>query len=389
MVDLRGGAARATSPRVLYWRETTDAQPFETGIQRVTRQLADGLVRHGVDLVPVGWDAGRRLLRLPTPLQGELAADWLLLPEIPMSLLSEGLDPIQLARAYGLRSAAIVHDLIPVRLSHLYDASAQALYGRYFRMFANTDLIFATTDLVAGHLRTHLKTVGLTVPPIVVVPLPGQFAHTSRVQEASVKRRPDDPLRLLTVATWEPRKNLSRLLRGVHLAQDRGGLQIHLTLVGRRDSYPEHDAEIEAILTTIPGATARDRADDRELAELYKASHASVYPSCDEGFGMPVLESLWLGRPCVCHAGSAMAEVAPGGGTMMINMADDAAIATALTRLAAEPSLIDQLTNDALARPLRTWDNYAADVASRLQLASEPQTPSQRGPAGRYQEAVR
>ncbi|WP_210246610.1 glycosyltransferase [Methylobacterium sp. WL120] len=306
-----------------------------------------------------------------------------------MSLLSEGLDPIQLARAYGLRSAAIVHDLIPVRLSHLYDASAQALYGRYFRMFANTDLIFATTDLVAGHLRTHLKTVGLTVPPIVVVPLPGQFAHTSRVQEASVKRRPDDPLRLLTVATWEPRKNLSRLLRGVHLAQDRGGLQIHLTLVGRRDSYPEHDAEIEAILTTIPGATARDRADDRELAELYKASHASVYPSCDEGFGMPVLESLWLGRPCVCHAGSAMAEVAPGGGTMMINMADDAAIATALTRLAAEPSLIDQLTNDALARPLRTWDNYAADVASRLQLASEPQTPSQRGPAGRYQEAVR
>ncbi|WP_147765174.1 glycosyltransferase [Methylobacterium sp. WL12] len=371
-VDVRGGAARATSPRILYWCETTDSQPFETGIQRVTRQLADGLVRRGADLVPVGWDAGRRLLRLPKPAEGELAADWLLLPEIPISVLREGLDPIQLARAYGLRSAAIVHDLIPVRLPHLYDAAAQKLYRRYFRMFARTDLIFATTDLVAGHLRTYLRTEGLTVPPIMVVPLPGQFSDTPRVQEAPIKRRPGDPLQLLTVAAWEPRKNLLRLLRGVRLAQSRGGLQIKLTLVGRRGCYPEHDAEIEALLMTIGGATARARTDNRELAELYDACHVSVYPSYDEGFGMPVLESLWLGRPCLCHAGSAMAEVAPGGGTMMTDMANDTAIAAALTRLAAEPSLIDQLTNAALARPLRTWANYAADVASRLQLASAP-----------------
>lgn len=366
-VDLRGGAACATSPRILYWCETTDSQPFETGIQRVTRRLADGLVRRGVDVVPTGWDARRRLLRLPKPAEGELAADWLLLPEIPISVLGEGLDPIQVARAYGLRSAAIVHDLIPVRLPHLYDADAQAVYRRYFRMFASTDLVFATTDLVAGHLRTYLRTEGLTVPPIMVVPLPGQFADTPRVQKAPTKRRPGDPLRLLTVATWEPRKNLLRLLRGVRLAQSRGDLQIELTLVGRRDCYPEHDAEIDALLMTISGATARARTDNRELAELYEACHASVYPSCDEGFGMPVLESLWLGRPCLCHAGSAMAEVAPGGGTMMIDMANETAIAAALTRLAAEPSLLDQLTDEAVARPLRTWADYAADVASRLQ----------------------
>lgn len=369
VVNLRGGAARATSPRILYWCETTDSQPFETGIQRVTRRLADGLVQRGVDLVPVGWDAGRRLLRFPKPHGGEVAADWLLLPEIPISVLGEGLDPIQLARAYGLRSAAIVHDLIPVRSPHLYDSNAQVLYRRYFRMFSKSDLVFATTDLVAGHLRKYLKTEGLTVPPIVVVSLPGQFADTPRVQEAPVGRRPGDPLKLLTVATWEPRKNLLRLLLGVRLAQNRGGLPIHLTLVGRRGCYPEHDAQIEVLLTTISGATARARTDNRELAELYEACHVSVYPSCDEGFGMPVLESLWLGRPCLCHAGSAMAEVAPGGGTMMTDMADETAIAAALTQLAAEPSLIDQLTDDALARPLRTWADYAADVASRLPQA--------------------
>ncbi|TXN20723.1 glycosyltransferase [Methylobacterium sp. WL9] len=352
-------------PKVLYWRETTDAQPFETGIQRVTRRLADGLVRRGFDLAATGWDPVRRLLRVCETAAGP-GAEWLLLPEIPMSMLGEGPDPIQLAHAHGLRAAAIVHDLIPIRLAQLYGPLERAVYRRYFRMFAGADLVFATTGLVAGHLRAYLEAEGLRVPPIAVVPLPGQFADRPRVREISPPRRPDEPLRLLTVATWEPRKNLPRLLRAVRLAQDRSGQAIHLTLIGRRTGYADHDAEIEALLAVTPGATAQGRIGDGRLAGLYDAHHASVYPSCEEGFGMPVLESLWLGRPCLCHAGSAMAEVAPGGGTLMTDMDGDDGVAAGLIRLATEPAMLERLTAEAVARPLRTWDDYAADVAERL-----------------------
>ena len=357
--------------RAFYWRETTDAQPFETGIQRVTRRLADGLIRCGVDLVPVGWDPWKRLPRLPDSAGSSLDADWLLVPEIPMTVLSEDLDPIQLARAYGLRSAAIVHDLIPVRLAHLYDAGARALFRRYFRMFAGADLVLATTNLVASQLRAHLHAEGLTLPPITVVPLPAQFADVPRVQEARAICRPGDPLRLITVSTWEPRKNLPRLLRSVLLAQDRSGHPIHLTLVGRRGGYLKHDAEVDALLAANPNATARDQVGDHELADLYARCHASVYTSCDEGFGMPVLESLWLGRPCLCHTGSAMAEVAPGGGTLMLDMSDEVAIADALVRMSAGPGLLDKLTDEVLARPLRTWDEYATDVADHLWMTAK------------------
>ncbi len=377
LMPVAGRAERgALAPPVLFWCDTTARQPFETGIQRVTRRLARGLEACGLDVVPVGWDAGRRLMRPlgdagaagPDRFEAASGGDWLILPEIPSTLLGEDIDPIRLARASGLRVAAIVHDLIPIRLAHLYSPAQTLLYRRYFRMLARADLVLATTRLVAGHLRAYLEGEGLPVPEIGVVPLPAQFADRPRLREAPPPRAAGEPLRLLAVSTWEPRKNLPRLLRALDRAQRSHGAAIRLTLVGRRGASAALDAEIEGLLAGLPQAQATERIDDDALVALYRSHHASVYPSCDEGFGLPVLESLWLGRPCLCHAGSAMAEVAPGGGTLMLDMAGEAAIADGLGRLAREPGLLDRLSGEARGRPLRDWTDYAADVADRTGL---------------------
>ena len=298
----------------------------------------------------------------------------LLVPEIPMSVLAQDLDPVQIARAYGLPVAAIVYDLIPIRRAGDYDADARRLYRRYFRMFAGADSVIAMTDLVAGHLREHLRAEGLRAPEIAVLPLPAQFADLPRVRARGAARGPDAPLRLLTVSTWEPRKNLPLLLRAVRRAEARTGGSIQVTVVGRRGGFPAYDAEVEASLAGMPRVAALDRAGDADLAALYGSHHASVYPSVEEGFGMPILESLWLGRPCLCHAGSSMAEVAPGGGTLMTDMADEGAVAAGLVRLMDEPGLLDGLTEEALARPLRDWGDYAADVAECLGVPAPVRT---------------
>ncbi len=360
----RGDAPRM--PRILYWSETTDSQPFETGIQRVTRRLFDGLIRRGFDVTKLGWDPLRRLVRPPNAMDRNWEATWLLVPEIPMSLLHDDLDPIQLGKAYGLRSAAIVHDLIPIRMAHLYDKSGQVALRRYFSMFSNADLVITTTKLVADHFREYMVDRGMPAPKIVVVPLPGQFGGIPRVMTGPAVRRPTDPLRLLTTATWEPRKNLPRLLRAIKLARERSNCLIEITLVGRRDVYSELNKEIDECIARMPYVKLQGRVDDQLLTEMYSAHHASVYPSCEEGFGLPVLESLWLGRPCVCHCRSAMAEVAPGGGTLMVDMGDETAISDALIRLSEQPELLHRLSNEALARPLRSWSDYAKDIADHL-----------------------
>ncbi len=102
---------------------------------------------------------------------------------------------------------------------------------------------------------------------------------------------------------------------------------------------------------------------------LLDSVHATMFGSWEEGFGLPVLESLWRGLPCLCHDGSAMAEVAAGGGVLAVDMLDEAAIARGMARLAGEDGLLERLGREAVERPIRDWDDYAHDVLAALARA--------------------
>ena len=365
-----GGDAALDRQRILYWYDTTGRQPFETGIQRVTRRLARALAASDVEVVPVMFDPHRRDIALARTRRRasallEEAEGWLLVVEAPICLVQLDLDPVQLARAYGLKAAALVHDLIPMKLVEHYDEGTRALFARYYRMFADADLVFATTEWVAADLRAHLAGVGLRVPEIAIVPLAAQFADLPRSTNPPPPRAAAAPLALLTVGTMEPRKNLPRLLRAIEAATRRGAA-VRLTIAGKRSIHYAYEVEVDALVARIPGVTFVEMPDDVALAALYAGSHAGIYCSCEEGFGLPVVESLWLGRPCLCHDKSAMAEVAPGGGTLMIDMADEAAIADTLVELAARPEIVERLTAEAAVRPLRAWADVARDVIGRL-----------------------
>jgi glycosyltransferase involved in cell wall biosynthesis len=102
------------------------------------------------------------------------------------------------------------------------------------------------------------------------------------------------------------------------------------------------------------------------MRDVLAGAHATIYGSWVEGFGLPVLESLWQGLPCICHNGSALAEIAPGGGTIMADMLDENEIARAIELVATDPVLCDKLADQAISRPLRTWTDYASDIMQVL-----------------------
>jgi glycosyltransferase involved in cell wall biosynthesis len=235
-------------------------------------------------------------------------------------------------------------------------------------MFAKADLVITTTNFVADDLRAHLNHMRASGPRIVTVPLPAQFADHKRIVSAKEPRSPGAPLRLLSVSTWEPRKNITRLLGAIRDAATRSTSPIELMLIGQRGYFADYDAEVEGIIANMPQVTARSDVSDEQLTALYAWSDASVYCSIEEGFGLPIGESLWLATPCVCHNGSAMAEVAPGGGALMIDMTDEAAIASALLDLIEEPEVLARLSSEAIGRQLASWNEYASRLASKIVL---------------------
>jgi glycosyltransferase involved in cell wall biosynthesis len=85
------------------------------------------------------------------------------------------------------------------------------------------------------------------------------------------------------------------------------------------------------------------------LQQLYARASIFVFPSLDEGFGMPVLEAMARGIPVVTSNRSALPEVA-GDAAILVDPDSTEQITEALARLADNPQLSEALAKLGRAR---------------------------------------
>jgi glycosyltransferase involved in cell wall biosynthesis len=141
---------------------------------------------------------------------------------------------------------------------------------------------------------------------------------------------------VLFSGTVEPRKNLRRVIEAFR-SLDRS--DVDLVLAGPQ-GWRE---DIETSLESLKGRARRLGFVPRpDLDALYANAKAVVYPSLQEGFGLPVLEAMAQGAPVVTSAGTATEEVA-GDAAVLVDPLDVDAIAAALGRLLDDGNLAARL----------------------------------------------
>lgn len=104
---------------------------------------------------------------------------------------------------------------------------------------------------------------------------------------------------LLTVATWEPRKNLERLVATFLAMKNQGLIPEHrMVLVGKKGVRYE---ALASLLDRDNGRclVALGYVPDEHLAPLYAGADVFVFPSLYEGFGLPALEARACGARVV------------------------------------------------------------------------------------------
>ena len=85
---------------------------------------------------------------------------------------------------------------------------------------------------------------------------------------------------------------------------------------------------------------------------------------------MPILEAMQCGTPVITSTTSALPEVA-GDAAILVNPSDTDAIATAMTQLASNTQLHDDLRRRGFARVRHfTWDRCAEQTLQVLQEAT-------------------
>lgn len=116
---------------------------------------------------------------------------------------------------------------------------------------------------------------------------------------------------LLIVGTLEPRKNVSLAVRTARELRARGH-DLQLVIVGsrgwaRQSEIREIRAAEAAGIVIWPGYVSDDERD-----ALYAGATALLLPSVYEGFGMPLIEAMAAGLPCVCSEIAVFDEVSGG-----------------------------------------------------------------------------
>ena len=173
---------------------------------------------------------------------------------------------------------------------------------------------------------------------------------------------------IVCVSTIEPRKNHLRLIEAFKQVRQRyDHKKIKLILIG--NSYagrPDYQAQFLAAIADDPSIEWRGNVSDADAAAAIARARFTVYASVVEGFGLPILESLWLGTPCLCHSTGVMNELAKDGGCLTVNMENSGEIADGLERLLNQESLLNRLAREACERPIASWSEYADQIASTV-----------------------
>ncbi len=176
---------------------------------------------------------------------------------------------------------------------------------------------------------------------IVVIP-PGLSPNLSRCTDfarlQAVRQRYSlPPSFLLFVGDLTRRKNILGLISAYAIVQGERP-DLHLVLAGAAD--PSSAALIDGAVKTHGVRHRVSRIGyvaSEDLPALYSLAQAFVFPSHDEGFGLPPLEAMACGCPVVCSGGAPVENC--GKAAVACDPRDRASIASAVSLLLDHPDI--------------------------------------------------
>ncbi|MFN2590538.1 MAG: glycosyltransferase family 4 protein [Actinomycetota bacterium] len=347
--------------------------PIPGGMGTYTRELVPALARTDPSLdvtlfharfdraVDEPWMGEFRVETLPQGIR-TLYPGWALSgrPRLPERLRRAEIlhSPLPAAvppKAPRQRLVVTVHDLAFLVIPAVFPPTWRAMYRAGLRRAVRTaDAIIAPSRHTAEDL---IRRTPLPPDRVHVVPEAAALPEGTADPSDALRRLKVRPPYVLFVGTLEPRKNLVRLVRAYRRMAARGAPQ-RLVLAGAIGWRPQ--PLLTAVAEEGPGEVVLvGQVQPAELDALYRAADAFVYPSLYEGFGLPVVEAMSRGVPCVVSTSSSLPEVA-GEAALPVDPTSEAGLADALERVTTDPDLAQRLRAASRARAKRfSWDETA------------------------------
>lgn len=277
----------------------------------------------------------------------------------PSAALFHGLNQRLPRRHYPVRVVTI-HDLFPLTSTEYSTPSFQRRFTQILRdAVARADRIIAVSDATRRELLQHtgareecIRVIHHGVDSISPATPEEQQAFRKRILGFGENEK-----FFLNVGAIQVRKNVANIV----LALKR--LPGYRLVLAGGDGY---GAEAIHSLIEREGLSGRvvrlGHASPDTLRLLYSTATALVFPSLEEGFGMPILEAMSCGLPVITSNCSAMPEVG-GDAALYVDPRNVSAISEAMRRVAEDELLAANLRWRGHERAsLFTWVKSAAQT---------------------------
>ena len=266
----------------------------------------------------------------------------------------------------GVKLVGLLHDLLPILYPHLTGHDFSAEMERFLRLPMH---IIVPSEFTAGDLRRAIKECKASTPlSLHTVQLAHEFPGSPRNESA---RRPSERLAKLVgsrefalyVSTIEIRKNHLRLFQVWQdlIAECPEGLP-YLVVAGKRGWKAEQALNI---LDQADALAHRlifiESPTDLELKWLYASCQFTVFPSIFEGWGLPVGEALWFGKPCIASKATSISEV--GGDLCLYFSPDDPREMKDAIKTMLERETRKKFSRRIRNAPLRNWNQVGDEIA--------------------------
>lgn len=381
----------------------TAANDVHTGIQRVVREVAGRWFRRP-DVVPVAWSPAYGAPRVMSEEEvdrfvhwetyahtsgaalashevatetGDVVVPWdcsLVVPEVCDE--PTRCDAYRGVVASGVleRISFLLYDMIPFAAAETAVPGISGVFSDYISLVKFADRVSCISETVAEEFRSigpMLASQGLALPEVRAHPLPSQAGPVAPGDLEWVQRNLSvggGPL-VVVVGTHEPRKNHFAVLEAAERLWT-AGRQFALAFIGGGGWRSEvFDAEVLRLEQAGHPVQVVKRLSEGRLWAAYAAARFTLFPSLVEGYGLPIVESLRLGTPVITSNYGSMAEVASGGGAVLVDPRDAEAIGSAIEGLLSDEAALARLEAEAAAREWTTWDRYAVELWDFLAAA--------------------
>jgi glycosyltransferase involved in cell wall biosynthesis len=242
------------------------------------------------------------------------------------------------------------------------------------RVIRNSDRVIAISRSTANDVRQFLRVPNERIS-LVYPALSKNYKPQDQAAAADFISLKYDvpPAYLATVATIEPRKNLSLLIRVLKILKESGRLVCPLLICGAsgwKNSPLFHQVRDSGL--TEEHIRFLGFLSSEDLPRFYAGARVFLFPSLYEGFGLPPVEAMACGTPVIAANSQPMPEVL-GDAAILESPLDPESFANAITRVLADRKLLHTMRERGFQKA-QTFDrrSSAQQLLSALCGATSP-----------------